>query len=373
MRFHPSVSKRFFLLVYSHLALPLPSRHALRQRNSARKAPATGLRDSPMSKILVTGGAGYIGSHTCKALAAAGHTPIVFDNLSNGHRDAVRWGPFEEGDITDPKRLRSVLETHAPDAVIHFAGLIEVGHSVKDPNAFWRANVVGSWTLLDAMRTVGVKQIVFSSTAAVYGIPETVPVPETSATQPVNPYGDTKLAVETMLATHAASDGLAYTALRYFNAAGADPEGELGERHDPETHLIPLVLQVPLGQRESIAVFGTDYPTPDGTAVRDYVHVSDLAAAHVAAVERLSAGGHPLIANLGTGTGYSVREIIETCRRVTNAPIPHVDSPRRAGDPPQLVAAADRAAKELGWTPTRSDLETIVATAWLWHEINTPG
>lgn len=323
-----------------------------------------------MSKILVTGGAGYIGSHTCKALAAAGHTPVVFDNLSNGHRDAVRWGPFEDGDITDPKRLREVFEIHAPEAVIHFAGLIEVGHSVSDPGAFWHANVIGSWTLLQAMKTAGVTRIVFSSTAAVYGIPETVPIPEDTPTVPVNPYGDTKRAVETMLANHAGSDGLAYAALRYFNAAGADPEGELGERHDPETHLIPLVLQVARGQRKSISVFGTDYPTPDGTAVRDYVHVSDLAAAHVAAVEHLNAGGETLTANLGTGTGYSVREIIETCRRVTGRPIPHSDSPRRAGDPPQLVAAAERAAERLGWTPTQSDLDTIVATAWRWHETN---
>lgn len=323
-----------------------------------------------MSKILVTGGAGYIGSHTCKALAAAEHTPVVFDNLSNGHRDAVRWGPFEEGDITDGARLHAVFEAHAPESVIHFAGLIEVGHSVSDPGAFWHANVIGSWTLLQAMRAAGVSQIVFSSTAAVYGVPETVPIPESSPTVPVNPYGDTKRAVETMLANHAESDGLRYAALRYFNAAGADPEGELGERHDPETHLIPLVLQVALGQRESISVFGTDYPTPDGTAVRDYVHVSDLATAHVAAVEHLNAGGDSLTANLGTGTGYSVREIIETCRRVTDHPIPHTDTARRAGDPPQLVAAAKRAAERLGWTPTQSDLDTIVATAWRWHEAN---
>ena len=326
-----------------------------------------------MSKILVTGGAGYIGSHTCKALQAAGHTPIVFDNLSNGHRDAVRWGPFEEGDITDAARLRDVLETHAPEAVIHFAGLIEVGHSVKYPGAFWHANVVGSWTLVEAMRTNGISRIVFSSTAAVYGIPETVPITENAATLPVNPYGDTKRSVETMLANHAESDGLTYAALRYFNAAGADAEGELGERHDPETHLIPLVLQVALGWRDKIAVFGTDYPTPDGTAVRDYVHVSDLATAHVAAVEHLLRGGDSLIAHLGTGNGYSVREIIETCRCVTGKPIPHEDSPRRAGDPPQLVAAADHAADRLGWTPTQSDLEAIVTTAWRWYSNNPVG
>lgn len=326
-----------------------------------------------MSTILVTGGAGYIGSHTCKALHAAGHTPVVFDNLSNGHRDAVRWGPFEEGDITDRARLGEILAAHKPDAVIHFAGLIEVGHSVADPASFWHNNVLGSWTLLDAMRGANVGNIVFSSTAAVYGSPETVPIPEDAATRPVNPYGNTKLAVETMLRDYNASDGLSFAALRYFNAAGADPDGELGERHDPETHLVPLVLQAALGLREQINVFGIDYPTPDGTAVRDYVHVSDLAAAHVAAVERLVAGGDPLIANLGTGNGYSVREIIETCRRVTGEPIPHQDSPRRAGDPPQLVAAVARAGEALGWIPQHSALETIVATAWDWHRDNPPG
>ncbi|MGY8955652.1 MAG: UDP-glucose 4-epimerase GalE [Alphaproteobacteria bacterium] len=323
-----------------------------------------------MSKIVVAGGAGYIGSHTCKALHAAGHTPVVFDNLSNGHRDAVRWGPFEEGDITDGARLREVLDIHAPDAVIHFAGLIEVGHSVQDPSAFWHNNVIGSWTLLDAMRDREVKRMVFSSTAALYGIPGTVHVDEDSPTQPVSPYGDTKNAVEAMLANYAGSDGLQYAALRYFNAAGADPEGDLGERHDPESHLIPLVLQVALGQRDHIAVFGTDYPTPDGTAVRDYVHVTDLAAAHVAAVEHLTDNGDSLIVNLGTGAGYSVREIIEACRQITGAPIPHQDSARRAGDPPHLVATASRANALLGWNPAHSDLETIVATAWRWHSEN---
>ncbi|MBO6783462.1 MAG: UDP-glucose 4-epimerase GalE [Alphaproteobacteria bacterium] len=323
-----------------------------------------------MSTILVTGGAGYIGSHTCKALHAAGHTPVVYDNLSNGHRNAVRWGPFEQGDITDRDRLRDVLAAHRPEAVIHFAGLIEVGHSVRDPGSFWHANVVGTWKLLAAMRDAGVGRIVFSSTAAVYGIPDTVPIPEDAPTVPVNPYGDTKRAVETMLANHAAADGLRYAALRYFNAAGADPDGELGERHDPETHLVPLVLQVALGQRDEIAVFGNDYPTPDGTAVRDYVHVADLAAAHVAAVAHLDANEAPLVANLGTGTGYSVREIIETCRAVTGHAIPHRDAARRAGDPPQLVAAADRAKDALGWTPANSDLETIVASAWRWHSEN---
>lgn len=320
-----------------------------------------------MANIVVTGGAGYIGSHTCKALAAAGHTPIAFDDLSNGHRDAVRWGPFVEGDIADRAALSEVFTEHAPAAVIHFAGLIEVGHSVRDPAAFWRTNVTGTWTLLEAMRAGGVDRIVFSSTAAVYGQPATVPIAEDAPTLPVNPYGDTKLAAERMLASHAGAYGLGFAALRYFNAAGADPEGELGERHDPETHLIPLVLQAASGARERIDVFGTDYPTPDGTAVRDYVHVSDLAAAHVLAVEHLIAGGANLFANLGTGKGYSVREIVETCRRVTGAAIPHRDAARRAGDPPSLVAAIGRAGAVLGWEPRSSDLEAIVRTAWDWH------
>jgi UDP-glucose-4-epimerase GalE len=320
-----------------------------------------------MAKILVTGGAGFIGSHTCKALAAAGHAPVVFDNLSNGHREAVRWGPFEEGDVTDRARLGALFAAHRPDAVIHFAGLIEVGESMRDPGAFWHTNVVGSWALLDAMRAAGTPSIVLSSTAAVYGQPETVPISEDTPARPVNPYGDSKRAVETMLANFATGQGTRYAALRYFNAAGADPDGELGERHDPETHLIPLVLQAALGTRAHIDIFGTDYPTPDGTAVRDYVHVCDLAAAHVAAIDHLLAGGENLVANLGTGDGYSVRQIVETCRAVTGAEIPHRDGPRRAGDPPQLVAAIGRAGEALGWRPERSDLETIIADAWNWY------
>lgn len=323
-----------------------------------------------MTTILVTGGAGYIGSHTCKALHAAGHTPVVYDNLSNGHRDSVRWGPFEAGDITDATRLRAVIDAHTPDAVIHFAGLIEVGESVRDPDAFWHNNVTGTSSLLGVMRDKGIGRIVFSSTAAVYGEPDSVPLTEDMPTDPVSPYGETKLAVETLLAEHARRDGLRYAALRYFNAAGADADGELGERHDPETHLIPLILQVPLGKRADIAVFGNDYPTPDGTAVRDYVHVADLAAAHVAAVEHLAVDSTPLIANLGTGHGYSVREVIETCRTVTGHPIPHRDAERREGDSPQLVASAERARHLLGWAPAHSELETIVASAWRWHSEN---
>lgn len=324
-----------------------------------------------MARILVTGGAGYIGSHTCKALHAAGHSPIVFDNLSNGHRDAVRWGPFEHGDVTDPDRLHEVFQTHRPDAVVHFAGLIEVSHSVADPPSFFRNNVDGARTLLKVMDDADVRKIVFSSTAAVYGTPAQVPIPEDSPTRPVNPYGETKLAVEQILATAAEQGALGYVALRYFNAAGADPASELGERHDPETHLIPLVLQVAAGQRDTIQIFGDDYSTPDGTAVRDYVHVCDLAAAHVAALGHLAQQRKPLVANLGTGRGFSVREIIAACRAITGHDIPHHDAPRRTGDPAQLVAAPGRAHDVLGWSAVQSDLKTIIRTAWAWHQTHT--
>lgn len=325
-----------------------------------------------MAIILVTGGAGYIGSHTCKLLAATGHTPVVYDNLSNGHRDAVKWGPFENGDVSDQVRLRQVVETHRPEAVIHFAGLIEVGISVADPASFYHANVTGSLTLLRTMVEAGVGAIVFSSTAAVYGQPDKVPIPEDAMSLPINPYGETKHAVEEMLGYFAAAHGVRYAALRYFNAAGADPEGELGERHDPETHLIPLVLFAALGQRTHIDIYGTDYPTPDGTAVRDYAHVNDLARAHVAALDYLAGTPEPLIANLGTGNGYSVREVVDTCRRISGRPIDARDAPRRAGDAPQLVAAVARAKEKLGWTAEMSDLDTIVSTAWAWHSAHLP-
>jgi len=321
-----------------------------------------------MANILVTGGAGYIGSHTCKQLAASGHTPIVYDNLSNGYRDAVRWGPFEAGDVTDGARLRAVIRAHKPVSVIHFAGLIEVGISVADPASFYQVNVNGSLTLLRAMVEEGIGSIVFSSTAAVYGQPAAVPIPEDAPTVPINPYGETKRAVEEMLGYFAAAHGLRYAALRYFNAAGADPEGELGERHDPESHLIPLILLTALGRRPQIDIYGTDYPTADGTAVRDYAHVNDLATAHVAALGYLAASPEPLIANLGTGAGYSVRQVIETCRRITGRDIAARDAARRAGDPPELVAAVGRANDRLGWRAQMSDLDTIVATAWAWHQ-----
>ncbi len=320
-----------------------------------------------MATILVTGGAGYIGSHACQLLAGAGHLPVVFDDLSNGHGASVLWGPLETGDIGDRRRLRAVFETWRPEAVIHFAGLIEVARSAADPAAFYRVNVAGSLALLEEMAAAGARRIVFSSSAAVYGAPAVSPIPEDAPLAPVSPYGETKRAVEAMLDAFARACGIDYAVLRYFNAAGADPEGELGERHDPETHLIPRLLRAALGLEPRIDIFGTDYPTPDGTAIRDYVHVSDLAAAHVAALDRLAGGGGSLSANIGAGVGRSVQEVLEACRRITGRSIPARAAPRRAGDPPELVAATGRAARELGWSPRLSDLDTIVATAWAWH------
>ncbi len=320
-----------------------------------------------MATILITGGAGYIGSHTCKLLASAGHLPVAFDNLSNGHADAVRWGPLQTGDICDRRQLRAAFEAWRPESVIHFAGLIEVGRSTADPATFYRVNVAGSLALLEEMAAVGLRRIVFSSSAAVYGIPVSSPIPEEALPAPVSPYGETKRAVEAMLDAFARACGINYAVLRYFNAAGADPEGELGERHDPETHLIPRALRTALGLEPELVIFGTDYPTPDATAVRDYVHVSDLAAAHVAALDRLANGGGPLTTNIGTGSGRSVQQVLESCRRISGCRIPARTAPRRAGDPPELVAATGRAARDLGWRPHLSDLDSIIATAWAWH------
>lgn len=317
--------------------------------------------------VLVTGGAGYIGSHTCKLLARAGRLPVAFDDLSNGHADAVRWGPLETGSIEDRGRLREVFAAWRPEAVIHFAGLIEVGRSAEDPAAFYRTNVAGSLALLEEMGAAGVQRIVFSSSASVYGIPAALPVSEDAQPAPVSPYGETKRAVESMLDAFARAHGTRHAALRYFNAAGADPEGELGERHDPETHLVPRALRTALGLEPHVSIFGTDYPTPDGTAVRDYVHVSDLAAAHVAALDYLAGGGEPVAVNIGTGRGHSVRQVLDAARRIAGRPLAERRAPRRAGDPPELVAATGRAARLLGWTPRLSDLDSIVATAWAWH------
>jgi UDP-arabinose 4-epimerase len=316
--------------------------------------------------VLVTGGAGYVGSHACKALAQSGYLPVAYDNLSRGHRAAVRWGPLVEGDTADRARLRAAIEQYRIGAVLHFAAFAYVGESVADPALYYRNNLVGSLALLDAMRASGIDKIVFSSTCATYGIPETVPIPESARQAPVNPYGETKLAVERALQWYEAH-GLRSVSLRYFNAAGADRDGEIGENHDPETHLIPLVLQAALGERPFVEVYGTDYPTPDGTAIRDYVHVADLAAAHVLALDHLIAGGGSLVLNLGTGGGHSVREVIAAAERVSGRKVRHRAAPRRPGDPPVLVADARLAAERLGWRPRSSDLDTIIGTALAWH------
>ncbi len=317
--------------------------------------------------VLVTGGAGYIGSHACKSLARAGYRPVAYDSLIRGHREAVRWGPLVEADLADTERLADTIKRFEIAAVMHFAAFAYVGESMANPELYFRNNVGNSMRLLEAMRSTGVRHIVFSSTAATYGIPERVPIPESAPQRPVNPYGESKRMVERMLHWYGEAHGLTHAALRYFHAAGADPDGEIGENHDPETHLIPLVLQAALGQRPQIDIYGTDYSTPDGTAVRDYIHVQDLAEAHVKAIAHLLRGGASLEVNLGTGSGHSVREVIAAAERVTGRRIPQRESPRRAGDPPALVAQVDLAREALDWTPALSDIDRILATAWAWH------
>jgi UDP-arabinose 4-epimerase len=317
--------------------------------------------------VLVTGGAGYIGSHACKALARAGYRPIVFDNISRGHREAVRWGPLVEGELADRVRLADALKAHRASAVMHFAAYAYVAESAADPSIYYRNNLVGSLSLLEAMRETGVNRIVFSSTCATYGTPASVPISETAPQLPINPYGETKLAIERALHWYGQAYGLRWTSLRYFNAAGADPDGEIGEWHDPESHLVPLVLQTALGRRPQIDIYGTDYPTPDGTAIRDYIHVHDLAEAHLLALEHLAAGGPSVALNLGTGHGHSVREVIRTAEAVSGRHIPYRGSVRRPGDPPTLVADPGQAAELLGWCARLSDLETIIRTALVWQ------
>jgi UDP-glucose-4-epimerase GalE len=320
-----------------------------------------------MPAILVTGGAGYVGSHACKALAAAGHAPVAYDNLSRGHRELVRWGPLEVGDLADRARLDEVFARHRPAAVMHFAALAYVGESVQDPALYYRNNVGGTLELVEATRRAGVAAFVFSSTCSTYGVPERMPIDEDTPQRPINPYGATKLAIERMLADYGAAYGLRSVSLRYFNAAGCDPDGETGELHDPETHLIPRVLMAAAGEIEHVAVFGTDYPTPDGTCLRDYVHVADLAAGHVQALDYLARGGATAAVNLGTGRGFSVREVIAAAGEVTGRRIPVREAPRRPGDPPVLVADPARARRLLGFAPRYTELAPIVATAWRWH------
>jgi UDP-arabinose 4-epimerase len=318
--------------------------------------------------ILVTGGAGYVGSHACKALAKAGHTPVVFDNLSRGHREAVRWGPLVTGELSDRTALVTAMRQHSVTAIMHFAAFAYVGESVADPELYYRNNVIGTLNLLGAVREAGIGSIVFSSTCAVYGEPDKIPMREDVPLGPVNPYGETKLAIERALAWYAGAYGIRYAALRYFNAAGADLEGEIGENHDPETHVIPLAIRAALGQAGPISVFGTDYPTADGSAVRDYIHVTDLADAHVRAADYLAKGGKSAAINLGTGSGTSVLELIASIERISGRKVPHNLAPRRAGDPPALVADPGLAARLLGWRARHSDIDTIVRTALAWHE-----
>lgn len=324
---------------------------------------------SEQKPVLVTGGAGYIGSHACKALSRAGYLPVTYDNLSQGHEWAVQWGPLVQGELSDKTRLRAAIAEYKPTAVLHFAALLSVGESVAEPARYYRNNVLGTLDLLDAMRESGLARIVFSSTAAVYGDPMETPIRESHPMAPTNPYGATKLAVERMLADHSGAYGMSSIALRYFNAAGADPDGEIGEAHDPETHLIPLVLETALGARKELNIFGEDYDTPDGTCVRDYIHVSDLADAHVLALQRLESGAESLARcfNLGNGNGFSVREVINAAKAITGKPVPVSVVDRRAGDPPTLVADSTQARDVLGWTPRFSELEIQISHAWAWH------
>ena len=319
--------------------------------------------------VLVTGGAGYIGSHCCKALAEAGCTPVTFDNLSRGHADAVKWGPPVRGDLRDGAAVLAALRAHRAEAVIHFAALAYVGESVAEPQAYYDNNLGGMIGLLGAMQEAGLRRIVFSSSCATYGTPDRLPISEDMAQAPINPYGRTKLACEWMLRDAGTAWGLRHVALRYFNAAGADPEGEAGERHDPETHLVPLTLMAASGQGGPLRIFGTDYPTPDGTCIRDYIHVSDLARAHVQALDHLERGGESVALNLGTGRGASVREVVAAVEAVTGRAVPRIEEPRRPGDPAALYADPARAAAVLGF---RADygLDRIVADAapWFGHE-----
>jgi UDP-glucose-4-epimerase GalE len=318
-------------------------------------------------KVLVVGGAGYIGSHVCKALAERGDTPIVLDNLSRGHRHAVQWGPLVEGDIRNGAILDTVLAAHEPDAVMHFAANIEVGEGQRDPVGFWVNNVGGTINLVDAMRRFGLHHIVFSSTCAVYGEPQILPIRESESRSPVNVYGQTKLAVEQMLADTSAHGGIHYAALRYFNAAGASPDGEIGEEHDPETHLIPNALKAAAGLGPPMKLFGDDYDTPDGTCVRDYIHVVDLARAHLLALDGILAGTRRIEVNLGSGRGVSVREVLTAVERVTGHAVPHEVCPRRAGDPPSLYADPAKAKDTLGFETQCSDIEGIIEDAWRFH------
>ncbi|MDF1726697.1 MAG: UDP-glucose 4-epimerase GalE [Sulfitobacter sp.] len=321
-----------------------------------------------MAKVLVTGGAGYIGSHACKALARAGHQPITFDNLDTGWEDAVKFGPFEQGDLLNEARLAEVFDRHRPVAVMHFAALSQVGDSMAQPGRYWRNNVTGSLNLIEAALAANCKQFVFSSTCATYGDQDGVVLDEDTPQHPINPYGASKRAIEEMLGDFGRAQGLRSVIFRYFNVAGADPEAEVGEFHRPETHLVPLLLDAIEGKRAALTVYGTDYDTPDGTCIRDYVHVSDLVDAHIAGLDWLLDGRDSRVFNLGTGDGFSVREVIDHAAHVTNREVPIIEGGRRAGDCTKLVSGSDRARSELGWRPNRSTLEQMITDAWRWHQ-----
>ena len=318
--------------------------------------------------VLVTGGAGYIGSHACKALKAAGYLPVTYDNLVTGWQDAVKFGPFEQGDLADRARLDAVFARWKPDAVMHFAALSLVGDAMRDPGLYWRSNVLASLTLIEAAVAAGCLDFVFSSTCATYGDQDGVVLDEDTAQKPINAYGKSKLAIEQMLGDFSAAHGLRPVIFRYFNVAGADPDGEVGEHHRPETHLIPLMLDAVEGTRPALTVFGTDYPTPDGTCIRDYVHVMDLVDAHVLGLNWLEQGKAPRTFCLGTGQGFSVRQVLEQSQRITNRDVPVVYGERRAGDAVKLVCGSDRAVNELGWRPRRSNMAAMIADAWRWHQ-----
>ena len=318
--------------------------------------------------ILVTGGAGYIGSHCCKALYQKGFHPITIDNLVYGHENFVRWGEFFQGDVGNPADLKKCFSRHKIDAVMHFAAYAYVGESVQDPLKYYENNLRNTVELLHAVVENDINHFVFSSTCATYGNPEETPIDERHPLNPINPYGRTKRMIEEILEDYGAAYGLNYTSLRYFNAAGADPDGEVGEDHNPETHLIPLVLDVATTKRKSIKVFGTDYPTPDGTCIRDYIHVTDLAEAHILALQRLTDGADSSVYNLGNGRGFSVLEVIERAREITARDIAAENTDRRPGDPPVLIASNEKAIAELGWKPQYADLDDIIGTAWRWHQ-----
>ncbi len=318
--------------------------------------------------ILVTGGAGYIGSHVCKKLAENGYLPVTFDNLCSGNIEAVQWGPFEHGDLSDRARLKDVIKRHAPQAVMHFAALIRVGDSCAAPDIYYENNVAGSLALLAETREAGIRHIVLSSSAAVYGLPETSPIPENAPKKPINPYGNTKLAMEMMMEDFGKAYGIKYANLRYFNAAGADAEARIGTAYKQDSHIVPLLMRVAGGEMPAIKVFGNDYGTPDGTAVRDYVHITDLAQAHLLALEYIMQKDEDLTVNLGTNHGVSVMEMVNAAREATGRPIPVEYAPRRAGDPAILVADASLARQKLGWRPDFSNPDIILGTAWNWYK-----